>query len=359
MSQIIKHHTNYKDAADNIFYNVEIRNPIEANSRILMKYEETKNTPVLSGDAADYYITVARFDIPAENIPTFYCLHNLFPGTYTLDYRITLTYLGVDYQAYLIYVPTSTNTSITDTLLPIYQYQQFLDLINTAYQTAYNAMIAVNGGIGGALDLALQASPPLFTFNRATQLLGINVQTQYPVQGVELHMNWELYQFFRPTEIFFNSYNDPNDKDVEITVKDNYNNTTTIGGVNYYQMGPDFSQLHLWYDLRKLIIVSNNLPVQREYISSNNQDGSSNNLAILTDFAPQMGLNPSETLSRFEFFPTGPYRLQDLNSANDIRKIDFQIYYLDKYDNLREMYLEPGENLNMKILFVRKDSLAW
>lgn len=359
-SQIFAHHTNYHDAVDNIYYNVELTNPENADSEILMKYEETKNQPIINGKASDYYFSVVRFDIPSNNIPIFNAQNMQNPNTFTLDYVVTLTYLGVDYQANLIYIPLDVNVT-TDGDLPIYTYQQFLDLINTAYQTAYNAMIAANGGVGGALDLALQAQPPIFTFERTDQLLSIFVQDQYNVEGVDIFMNWELYQFFRPTEIEFIGYQTVDEKDVRLIVKDNFTNrfVEPVTSISYFRMGPQQVNLYLWYDLRKIVIISNNLPVQREFISTNNQDGSSNNLAIITDFAPQIALNPSESLSRFEFFPTGPYRLQDLNSNMDIRKIDFQIYYLDKYDVLRPMFLEPGENLNLKFLFTRKDSLSW
>lgn len=357
-SQRYTQHTEYHDSVDNIYYNVELTNPENAEKSILMKYEETKNTPVISGRASDYYFSVVRFDIPGSNVPIFNAQNRDNPGTFTLDYIVTLTYLGVDYQQNLTYVPFDPDVN-ENSDLPVYTYQQFIDMINIAYKAAYDDMITANGGVGGPLDLALQNQAPLFTFSRENNLLSIFVQDQYNAQGVDIFMNWNLYQYYRPAEIEFIGYQTVDNKDVRLLVKDNFINRFVEQGISYFRMGPQQVNLYLWYDLRKIVIISNNLPIQREFISTNAQDGSSNNLAIMTDFAPQLALNPSESLSRFEYFPTGPYRLQDLNSNMDIRKIDFQIFYLDKYDVLRPMILEPGENLNLKFLFTRRESLSW
>ena len=247
------------DKVDNVYYNAEIINEAANKEQKLAIFNETRQIPMINTNADNYYFTVVRLNIPVTTIPIFY-YQLRDPADITAGdpgdgiYSVTLTYGGSNYQQHLLYTERSFGT--TSDPYTIYQYQHFIDIINTAFQSSYDAMITANGGVGGALDLALSQTAPFITYDSNTSLLTLHVKKAYEPsdQDVGIFMNWSLYNLFQSFDIKFYGYNTQADGlDVNILVKDNHNNEDPDDSDSYVFI-QEFQTLYLWYDLRKFLL---------------------------------------------------------------------------------------------------------
>ncbi len=340
MSQIFQHHTMFHDHVDNVYYNAELYNPINSTELLPAEYSETRNQPIIQGVGSDYYVSVIRFNIPSTVIPIF-SFQPVSAGSATGIYTVTLRHGGVDYQTNVIFTPRGAGIDYQ-----VYAFQHFLDMINTALATSFASI---------APPPATATEAPYLTYDAVTSLISLHVQKAYITDNIQLFMNWSLFSFFQSWPIIFNGYNNqPNGKDAEIIIAD-YNNNTDPADPTYFIFQQEEVSLNLWYDIRKIVITTNSLQVQREYIASQDENGNPIFLPILTDFTPTFDKN--NALTQFQYFPSGPYRLTDINSNEPIRKIDFQVFWEDKFRNLHKIALEPSQTLNIKLLFMRKTEL--
>jgi uncharacterized protein YrzB (UPF0473 family) len=338
------HHTFKHDDIDNVYYDINLFNPYQATQEIDAIYSETRNKAIVTGRGDDYYLTVTKFEIPSTTIPIFYFQLSGVDDTEGI-YSVTLEYNGTFIQQPLIFVPQGGEP------LSINSYSQFIDIINTALETAFTDLQTAEPGIP-------VTDPPFLIYDSVTNLISIKVDKDYADPGNEtsLFFNWELYSFFQTWEIILNSQgSSPNGTDVQILIKDNNNNTDPSDPA-FFLIPQELSSLQLWYDIRKIVITTNSIPIQKEYISSIDENGNQVFLPILTDFTPGLN-NIDESLTNYIYFPSGPYRLIDINSDQDIRKIDIQVYWEDKYRNLRLLRIPPGQGLSIQLLFLRKTQL--
>ena len=116
---------------NNVFVNSTIYN--ETDNPINCEYDTTFTSPLLE-DSGEFYLTIVRFDIP-NTLPIFTFQTN--------TYYLTLSYNGSDYTVPLIMYNVDINKP---TSLKIYTFQQFVDMINVAFQTAFSNMKAAFPG---------------------------------------------------------------------------------------------------------------------------------------------------------------------------------------------------------------------
>ena len=68
-------------------------------------------------------------------------------------------------------------------------------------------------------------------------------------------------------------------------------------------------------------------------------------------------LNTFNSNGFFQFFPEGPLRYIDLLSTEPMKRIDLEIKWTTKDRQTETYYLQPNEQLSMKILFRKKQNL--
>ncbi len=333
-NQLIQHHTLWYDHLENVYYNAEIHNPKDNTTDIKSRYSETRNQPIISGKASDYVLSVERFQIPFSDIPIFEFKDN--------TYSVSLSFGGNDEQTFLIY----QNRDVNPNARAIFEYQHFLDIINTGFTTCFNDFVTAHG----AFPSATQA--PYITYDSVTKLFTLHVEKAYEADGIQVFMNWPLYTFFQSWEINFNSYGtSPFGEDIEILIKDNNNNTDPLDATLYI-FPQQLSALYLWFDIQKIVFLTRQIPVQKEYISDREETGINKFTTRLIDYTPL--INGLERPSELTFFLQGPRRLIDLKGDDDIRNLDFEVYWEDKEGRLREIFLNPNDTLSIKLLFMRK-----
>ncbi len=323
-----------KDSDEYIYNDVGIIN--RDNVPVLAEFKEQRDTPLLD-NTIGYKFTVAKFSLPADSLFIFDFKDN--------TYSVTLEYSGTYFRTYLVYVPTVLfNTDYQ----PVTSYQQFIDAINVALNTAFT-------NLKTAFPLAPPINSPRFQYNGYSEGLSLIVDDTYEPtitpNTISIFFNYNLYSF---VPSFYNeaySYNDINGADVKLLVKDlvyNYD-----GGI--IEMKQEYPTFYKWYDIRKIIVVSNNINVSSQSISIN-QSGKTNNYNIISDFEPfQFGLGDSLTKSDYIYNPNF-YRFIDLKNSTALRVVDFQFLYQSKYGDIFPLYINPTHTMSVKLLFVKKDT---
>ena len=141
-----------------------INNDYNSTSNPQLRFEETRNTPFLPGDSADYFCSIVRFNIQTGNtlpvfIPkvqtgqsdvnkTIYQVALMWDtggdtvtGQYDQFGYASVTYTPEDLTAPLPAVPT-TAQDLSSTYYHVYNYQHFTRLVNQAIETARRNLIA-------------------------------------------------------------------------------------------------------------------------------------------------------------------------------------------------------------------------
>ena len=295
----------------------------------------TSFSSALLDDAGEYYLTIVRFRVP-NTLPIF---------TFTPDtYYITLTYNNTDYQVAL----QMYNVDANSTSLSIHTFQQFIDIINTGFTTAFTALKTANGA-------APQTEAPFMVYNHELETFSLYVQNSYlstAMNTIGIYFNDDLYNFF------YNSFkvenlgvNNANKKDYKFIVSNEKNNIP-VSPANYFELKQQVSTLHQWYDLQSLLFSSSSLPVRPEFITTINSNGNSIYQPIITDFIPTLGRDRSDFI-----YTADPYRLVDMAGHSSIVKFDFRVLYVNKNGVTGTLMIPPKFSMSVKFAFIRKDKM--
>ena len=135
-----------------------INSDYDATTKPQLRFEETRNTPFLPGDSADYFCSVVRFTIQTGNtlpvsIPRVQTGQSdvnktIYQVAIMLDYVEDVTAASDNFgYASVAYVPEeesvplpatpTTAQDLTSTYYFVYNYLHFINLINKAIQSAW------------------------------------------------------------------------------------------------------------------------------------------------------------------------------------------------------------------------------
>lgn len=383
-------------------------------------FEDTRTIPLLK-KADDYMMSVIRFSIDASHIPLFVCQViqnplNINDINFT-PYTVTLQYNNIKYTRNIIYVPDSRfsgpslpqppNATIgqdnTKEYYYVYYYRSFIKMINDAIIGAYNDMSTANPGI-------FTGKPePYFIYDTKSQQISLVIPiitigannnayiTQYdinglpiynpqPVDTVLIYTNSLLYRFLDGINAFYinngvgvypdflyliddlknNAYYPEIINPANILLNQNPTSNTIAGltstvSPNYLIFSQEYDSISSWDSLASIVFITRSMPIQPEYIptqqinNGNNSTGASARY-ILTDFVPNTS-RIGEQRGRFIYNPTAQYRYTELKSNISMNKIDMQLFWQDKQQNLYPMRISSGEINSIKIMFIRKHLL--
>jgi hypothetical protein len=313
---------------DNVYLDVQVVNN-NPNEVAIAQYSTTRSSPIIT-KANDYYLAIARFQIPNNNIPLF-----LFKED---TYAVTMANGAASSKVYLQYNAPPGNISRA-----IYTIQEFLDSLNDAIVIA-----CANVGIGQVPKVFLNRNNQLqsITFSDNANWLGLGIIPLW-----QMWMNWELFYFFETMQVYYAGNYDPVDgKAYRILVKDNYDGNYTAG--TSYVMSQETQLLSLYISVFNIVVATTTLPVSAELISIKSGDSSAS-FNTVTDFTPGQLANYSDNFTPYIYNPQF-YRLVDLLSNCSLNKLDFQIYYSDADGNVSPLYLLPSQRMTMKFIFVKK-----
>lgn len=353
----MSYHTIDTDS-DNVYLNVVFNpNPANLETPTIAQYNVTKTNPIIN-KCSDYYCTVIRFEIPLNEIPIF-----IFPvipnsGTSNTSPMIMgISVGGTDYPVNLIYVPDNAlpqvnqndiSRQIITPFYYVYNYQNLINSMNTALNTAYT-----NAGSPGA------AGAPYLFLDTVSELISFVVPSAFIAANATIFYNESVINHLDSLPVYFYGWNRPNGKDYVLRMPTTANfEYNPKGGVipspaTFYKYTSEYNTLIYWDSFRKLLITTNEIPINNESVPAINNSGLSVNQPIITDFTPALQ-DSGDSRSIAYYNPTAQYRLIDLISDKALSAIDLRIFWEDKIGNTYPLYISAYQQGSIKLGFLKK-----
>jgi hypothetical protein len=282
-------------------------------------------------------MAVMRFSVPALFIP-------IFLWETPTPFEVSMRFDGEYITQELEYIPHATNPNNPPYGEAIWNYQQFVDVINQALKKCWDNMV-----------IAKPAQPtteaPFFTYDAKTQLCSLNAEKLYDdtTNSIEIFLSKRLFILFPSLQEFVETLS-PVLTVYKIPIKNNNNNSTTYNGLAYFAMEQEYSTLALWNDFTTIIFETDSIPVEPELLPT--QQNATRRL--LTDFEPISDINNRQT---FQYFPQGKVRYYDMKSSYPMNRVDLRVYWEARDGRVYPLYIGQTEVLTLKLLFRKKSVL--
>lgn len=340
---------NNKDP-DHIWVSCITRVPESETHAIQAQINITKSQPILMNPSL-YNLAISKFTIGSRDIPMI----RFIAG----EFRVSLRHVasGDIYTQTVTHIPTSsTNTDF------IYTIQDILNDLNEAYRLAFVALNAAHGGV--------ITTPPLIIYNSLDDTISFLVPYNYintatEAYIVEIWVNTPLANHFGKLWSFFNGYNNANFLDERINVKDKGWNQ-----YSYTSTNPIYSPTTNWFKMdqigkgsnfvaiAKILITSNSIPVALESVNIDNKfnTGTSSQtefLNVVTDFNIISDSGTPQNAISYDYV-SDIYRLIPLNKTDPFYTLDLKCFLQTKNGTIFPLEIDPGEEFNIKLLFIKK-----
>ena len=232
----------------------------------------------------------------------------------------------------------------------IFTLQDYLNKINAAFATAYNAAkTAVGSGF-------IPTQPPEIVYNSTSRLFSLTCEGQYLTQNPDLsnqyiiYMNDALYnQFFFPSNDYKIGFKSIIVQNYGFNAVEGNGSITLPQFINIYQ---ETSTIYSFNDLTRIIVGTLSIPVSGDGDGTHfTNDNTTNNKTInqITDILPDTTLQ-----TNFEpiiYIPAGILRWYNLYAQQPFTKIDLIFYYETKDGVLRPLLIPAGEYFSCKLEF--------
>jgi hypothetical protein len=295
---------------------------------------------------------------------------------------VSLTYKTYQFQQYLQYVPANVsdrlpappliNVDYNSTYYDIYSYQNFIEMLNTAFLDCFNGLkaLAVAGGdtLPSLYEPYMEFDPNAEKAILNSDILGYNKTLANPIS---IYMNATLFQLFSSFDAsFYGNIDIVNGLNYKLNIyalknSGNVYSITQPVAINYLQTYQEYATLGVvGCPVSSIVFTSNLIPVSGTLVSTpivfnappsiSQQSINSAVSNILTDITVGLTLG-------FEYKPNVlynalPYRLLSMQSQGALRQYDISVFYKLHTGTLRPFMLSPGSCSSIKIGFIKKNA---
>jgi len=361
-----------KDTSDNVYVNISVTNPnIGINNPVQATYNVSYDINILD-NPSEYYFSIVSFQIPLNEVPLF--VMPIVPGQ--PDPNLTPYIIGVCQQQDQSTVPPQNGTpNPTATNFPIsveywtqieditnnpgnslyyyvYNYQHLVDMFNYALNQSWVAA----GSPGNLPYMIWNEAQKIFqivmpvSFVKATASAGFhwtvffNYSAFYPISSFNAVQNNGRFEIWEPSAEIDNS----------LIANAPIGNGARTGAGAAYIFSQEWSTYDYINSVRKLVMTSSTIPLQKEYYPSvnNSQNGNANTIGIVTDFNLEL-TEPGQQRSVALYSPA-VYHLADLISDSPLRKIDISFWWIDRLNQFYPLFLSQYDAITMKLAFFNK-----
>ena len=183
-------------------------------------------------------------------------------------------------------------------------------------------------------------------YNPVTQLCNLTTPLGYrsiDANSVKIFFNYDLYSMFYDSfDVKTLGYNLNSKKDIEFIISDR-----NLSSTNYI-MNQEINTLYQFWDMQS-IYFSSTMALRHEEITTTTSDNRSLSQPILTDFIPILGADRSQLI-----YNANPFRLINMLGVGELNRIQFQVYYSDRYGVQHPLTLLPGDSMSCKFQFSKK-----
>jgi hypothetical protein len=337
-------HITVTNEDDHTYYNVNLYNSTDTLQAA--SFIDRRSIPIID-KCSDYHLSIIRFKLPTYNIPIF-----VWPGDNYFYFRLTD---GIKVVSAPIVLSPVWNDPIF--LNGIYQYQDFINLINIQIAALYTAN----------LPWSYPQPPYLYidTDLNITIFAPLVFRTTPNTTNIKFNLN--LYRYFdsfqsayfpfvstaSPYASFTSTYTQINFEIsplTELNIQNPYiTGSASIPGVKFITLT---SPVLSWPSLKSIIFTSGGIPIKEEYIQ-NKLNETNTSLRILTDFEPNVSEKAGDARAALQY-TANVYRFIDLISDEPLKTIDISIYWTDAAGTVRPLYISPGQYVSAKLLFKNK-----
>lgn len=340
------------DEDEVIFYNLNLTNdgntPIQAN--VINQLGDT-----ILGKPREYEMSIVRFQISAGFIPLF--KPTIIAGVSQTNMSITLRYAGTDFQQFI-------NIDTNEQKYGVYNIGIYLDHLNVSSGLAFAALKAAFPGASGT-------EAPRFYLGSG--LISMYVQNDYLESNgnrIAIGFNQVLSDLMNLPVSVYNGAGNVGGFDNELAVR-GYSILLPAAGARvgfpadlsalagtWLQVSQEFPSLSNWNNVKGIQFQTSSIPVAKEYAPTiygggQNSNVNNNSVPILTDFELVKD-NIYVTRGLIQYLPTAEYRMITMYGTSPLNKIDCYAYYLTMDGRSFPVFLPPGGNMSMKIMFRRK-----
>lgn len=365
-----------------IYVDLDIVNTSQNNNQPppILRFEETRNAPFLSGDSAEYFVSIIRFSVQTGNeIPVF--IPRIEIGKDQMDinktiYRVTVEHDGNQKTVPLIWEtwdfsaeppkPPVVKQDIMTRYYYMSNFAQFVPMINKALNDAWQ----VTG--------STKNNAPFMDFDPDSCKFNFNADVDYITNGTNIYFNSSLYELFCSFPAKFMGYSgdsnyrlvflNNNDINTRPIYKPSESGKCQVVDYNAVQLFQEIASVSIWSPVRSIVFTSSLLPIKATNTSApkvfNDSSDNSGSLGLISAGAP----NLSSVITDFEvgitatnqyrpdilFRVESEYRLIDLYSMNNLNRIDISVWWKSAWGDLIPLHLNPGCSASLKLLFRRK-----
>lgn len=376
--------------ADKVYYDITVSNlETTTNSPPQIYFNETRNTPFVL-DPESYYLSIVRFTLDTNLLPIITpeiqpapnANVNLTTYSITLEWTNPLApFQTFTQQEYIIFVPqdkqaivpappSQTNSGLQNnetSYYDIYNYQYWILLVNTTFQTCFNNLNAQVVGAGLVLPTAYA---PVMSWDTQGSIAILNGDVlgydDNSANFIKIYFNSSLFNLFSSFPFIIESVSaTPSGKNARIIM-------TGFGGANVVPFPPvapvytalqivqEYSTIAVWTPITSIVFTSNTLPIISNQVSAPllfyngkkfQSGGNNSNIAqIITDFVANDGVYKPNIV----YLPTAQYRLVNLVGNTPLYNLDISVFYKNRVGELIPIRLGSGGTVTIKILFTRR-----
>lgn len=352
---------------DNVYVNARI-NYIEGTSSLISPaiYDVTKTSPIVN-NPREYYVSVIGLSIPFNTMPIIICPiipDQPNPNLTTFNFIITVPANNYSVNQNCIYVPTRIDLPVPVQNKPyqvitpyynIYSFTWLLNIFNTTLTNLWNTAVLANP----LVNLGPQA--PYFYINE-DKLIVLVVSDQFK-NNARIGTNGATLTLLEGFNFSDTTYSNAYVDNAFFTFYDNGNVCNSDGGQlrvpgnGYWYYIQEYNAIDIWYSVRRVFVTTTAIPINQDVITVNDNNGKQTGLTayypILFDYTPQITNNiAGKSVNYYE--PQSQYRLIDINSDQPLYRIDLLIFWQDKLGNNYQIFLTPGQSINVKLGFFKK-----
>lgn len=378
---------------DMVYYDIVSTNyQTTSTEEPFLRFNESRTNPIIA-NTGDYYLSIVRFSLDTYNLPNLVCEiqtnqpnPNLSIYSLTLEYddglggvtpssQIFINWVPQNQNAVVPLPPSATNNGFQENTpyYYCYQFQYFLQLVNTAFASALTSLVT---NTGGALSPVFLAEQAVMTWDVTQETAILQAQTQYYDKQnsarIKIYFNPPLFSLFNsfPALNFGTGPSVSLGRNYEMAMANFAGVNTILLPTNvvppavqtiWTQMFQEFSTIDTWTPVASIVFTSNTIPIISNQLSAplvfnNGQSSSgignnSNFAQIITDMATNQQVFKPNLL----YTPTAEYRRIDMTGNMPLSNIDINVFWRDKLGQLIPFTLASGATASVKFLFERKD----
>ena len=365
-----------------------------------LRFEETRNTPFLDGDAAEYFCSVVRFSIQTgDALPVIIpSIETGQPDRNKTAYQITLkewrnelesspsliTTVSVMFEPEDLVAPVAMppleKQDLSGSYYYIYNYFHFIKMINMALETAVRDLVRqwrVENGVstGYFFDNVVGV---YFDFDTTTNRAILNLDADFANSSpMEVYFNDRLYRLFTglPAHYVSSTGNMNYKIRMDYTIANQtvikLDHTRVVNGTSnltkttktMLQIPQEICSIAMWSPVASIVFATSLLPIvptqtsATKTLGTNNlvsRGNNSNLFSIISDFSVAVDMN-NQYRPNILYNPGAEYRLLDMNSLMNLTRVDLMVFWKDVFGNMHPFELLPGCSAHVKLLFRKKE----